>query len=359
MFLKKKASACVVIFLSLSLISAVGPTPALTATKEMITAAIKEGELSWLDAMFVPESAKVFAEAFKKEYGLPDTFKVSHERLGTGPLATRVAEEVKANRITIDVFGASVPTLYADLKEYGALLRYESPEYAYYTRARKVGLSNELGYYQPAAAQVFVPITNPKIYPKKIASWYDLLAPELKGGKISLPAVATGGSPLYSYIGWRKMLPKSYFMDLYNQKVLFDRGSSVDATQQLAQGQVVVAITSAFRIVQTAAQTGVNLTAHFPKEGALLLAQTYGILAKAPHPNAARLFVDFLFGEKGNRLFIELEGVIAVRDGMKVPEKIKMYSPPLDEINAIPMDWKSLDSRTANQFQEEFKEIFK
>jgi len=50
--------------------------------------------------------------------------------------------------------------------------------------------------------------------------------------------------------------------------------------------------------------------------------------------------------------------VIAVRDGMKVSERIRKYSPPLEEINAIPMDWKSLDSRTANQFQEEFKEIF-
>jgi hypothetical protein len=58
-------------------------------------------------------------------------------------------------------------------------------------------------------------------------------------------------------------------------------------------------------------------------------------------------------------LFIEQEGVIAVRDGMKVPEKIRKYSPPLEEIVAIPMDWKSLDSKTLNQFLEEFKEIFK
>jgi ABC-type Fe3+ transport system substrate-binding protein len=82
-------------------------------------------------------------------------------------------------------------------------------------------------------------------------------------------------------------------------------------------------------------------------------------MAKAPHPNAAKLLVDFIFSEKGNKLFIDLEGVIAVRDGMKVSERIRKYSPPLEEINAIPMDWKSLDSGTANQFQEEFKEIFK
>ncbi len=339
-------------------IAVFGASFSFGASKEVIAAAAKEGELSWLDAMFVPASATVFIEAFKKEYGLPDTFKVKHERLGTGPLATRVAEEVKANKVTIDVFAASLPTLYADLKNVGALLRYDSPEYAFYTRARKIGLSNEPGYYQPAVAQVFIPVTNPKHYPGKIASWYDLLNSDLRGEKVMFPAVSTGGSPLYSYIGWRKVLPKSYFVDIAKQKVVFDRGSSIDATQQLTQGQVLVAITSAFRIMQTAAQTGVELVAHFPKEGVLLLTQPYGILAKSPHPNAAKLFVDFIFSEKGNRLFIDLEGVIAVRDGMKVSEKIRKYSPPLEEINAIPMDWKGLDSRTANQYQEEFKEIF-
>lgn len=335
------------------------PSPAFAASKEMIAAAIKEGELSWLDAIVVPSSAKVMADAFRKEYGLPETFKVKHERLGTGPLSTRVGEEVKANRITIDLFAAAVPTLYADLKEYGALLRYESQEYAHYTRARKVGLFYDPGYYQSAVAYVFAPITNPKLYKKQLTSWYDLLSPDLKGEKIMYPATAAGGSPLYSYIAWRKILPKSYFVDMYNQKVTFDRGSSVDATQQLAQGQVFVALTNPFRIMQTAEQTNVPLTAHFPKEGVALLGQPYGILAKAPHPNAAKLFIDFLFSEKGMKMYVDLEGVIAIRDGMKVPEKIKKYSPPLEEITAIPMDWKSIDTAKANQYLEEFKEIFK
>jgi iron(III) transport system substrate-binding protein len=355
----KLSALCVTIFLLVSILSTVGPTFTFAASKEMIAAAIKEGELSWLDAIVVPPSAKALGEAFKKEYGLPDTFKLNHERLGTGPLSTRVAEEVKANRVTIDIFAAAVPTLYSDLKEYGAMLRYESPEFAYYTQARKVGLPYEPGYWQSAVAYVFAPITNPKLYPKKLASWQDILDPALKGEKILYPNIVGGGSPLYSYVGWRKILPKSYFVEVAKQKVAFDRGSSVDATQQLTQGQVLVAITNPFRIMQSAEQTGLDLAAHFPKEGVLLLGQPYGILAKAPHPNAAKLFIDFLYSEKGMKMYVDLEGIIAIRDGMKVPDKIKKYSPPLGEVNAIPMDWKSLDAKTLNQFQDEFKEIFR
>jgi len=355
---KKRAVFCVFIFLGMFLLCASWASPVSAASKEMIAAAIKEGELSWLDAIIVPESAKAIEAAFKKEYGLPESFKFKHERLATGPISTRVTEEVKANRVTIDVFAAAVPAFFADLKEANALLRYDSPEYKSYSQARKVGLPNEPGYWQSAVAFTQIPLTNPKLYPKKIASWYDLLDPALKGGKLSLPTVAAGGGPLYSYVGWRKVLPKPFFADVQKQQVTYDRGSSVDATQQLLQGNTLVAVTAAFRIVQTADQSGVELVAHFPKEGVLLLGQPYGILAKAPHPNAAKLFIDFLYSEQGMKLYVDLEGVITLRDGMKVPEKIRKYSPPISEINAIPMDWKALDSQTLKQFQDEFKEIF-
>jgi iron(III) transport system substrate-binding protein len=347
-----------VIFVGISLLSTLGPTAAFAASKEMIAAAIKEGELNWLDAIIVPESAKAIESAFKKEYGLPDTFKIRHERLATGPISTRVTEEVKANRVTIDIFAAAVPAFFSDLKDANALLRYDSPEYKNYSQARKVGLPNEPGFWQSAVAFTQIPLTNPKLYPKRITSWYDLLDPSLKGGKLSLPTVAAGGGPLYSYVGWRKVLPKSFFMDVYKQQVTYDRGSSVDATKQLLQGNTLVAVTAAFRIVQAADQSGVELVAHFPKEGVLLLGQPYGILAKAPHPNAAKLFIDFLYSEQGMKLYVDLEGVITLRDGMKVPDKIRKYSPPISEINAIPMDWKNLDSQTLKQFQDEFKEIF-
>src|SRR5512139_4090430 len=117
---------CVAVLLLAAVLSPNGAATGLAASKEMIAAAIKEGEVSWLDAIVVPPTAKAFEEAFKKEYGLPDSFKVKHERLGTGPLSTRVAEEVKANRVTIDIFAAAVPTLYSDLKDYGAMMRYDS-----------------------------------------------------------------------------------------------------------------------------------------------------------------------------------------------------------------------------------------
>jgi len=66
-----------------------GPSLASAASKEMIAAAIKEGELSWLDAIIVLRLQKRLRGAFKKEYGLPDSFKFKHERLATVPYRHR------------------------------------------------------------------------------------------------------------------------------------------------------------------------------------------------------------------------------------------------------------------------------
>ena len=341
-------------------LGAPSPLKAFTAEQEkMIAAAKQEGELSWIDTIVVPPSAKVIGEAFIKHYGLPESFKFQHQRMGTGPTSTRVAQEVQSGNITIDVFGAAAPAFFADLKKANALMRYDSPEYAYYTKARENGLPYNEGYWQAAVAYCFAPITNPKIFKKKITSWYDLLDPELKGQKIMWPAVPKGGSPLDTYYGMRKVLPKSFFEDLAKQEIVYDRGSSVDATQRLTQGEVIVSITNPFRIVQTAASTGVDLEAHFPsKEGVVLLGQPYGILAKAPHPNAAKLFIDFLFSEQGMNLYIGLEKCIAIRDGMKVPDDIRKYSPPISELKVISMDWDNLKQADLKKAQDEFIDLF-
>ena len=338
------------------------PVTALSFTAEqqqMIEAAKKEGELNWIDSIVVPPSAKVIGEIFIQHYGLPDSFKINHQRKGTGPTATQVAQEVQSGRVTLDVFAAAAPELFADLQKAGALLKYDSPEYANYTKAKEAKLPYSDGYFQSAVAYCFAPITNPKVFKGKITSWYDLLAPELKGKKIMLPAVMKGGSPLSTYYGLRQVLPKSFFEELAKQDVIFDRGSSIDATQRLTQGEIVVTITNPFRIVQTAATSGVDLEAHFPnKEGIVLLGQPYGILKQAPHPNAAKLFIDFLFSEKGMKTYIDLEKTITIRDGMAVPEDIKKFSPPISELNAVQIDWGNMDMKKLNEYKKEFSEIF-
>ena len=58
-------------------------------------------------------------------------------------------------------------------------------------------------------------------------------------------------------------------------------------------------------------------------------------------------------------MYINLEGIIALRDGAKVPNEIRRYSPPMADLKAIPMDWKSLDAAKLEVAREEWQKVFK
>ncbi|HLH25928.1 MAG TPA: extracellular solute-binding protein [Chloroflexota bacterium] len=323
----------------------------------LIQAARQEGELDWLDAVVVPATAVEMGEAFKARYGLPN-LQINHERAQTAAVAARIQEEVKADRVTVDVFAVASPRLFYDLKAANALLQYESPEYAHYDSSKKAGLTYEPGYWMSPVAYTFAPITNPKFYPKEIHSWNDLVDPQLRG-KFEFPDVGGGEAALYTYIGLRKVMPADYMAQVAALQPVTNTGSSVSGTQKLASGELWLSVTLPSRLVQTVAQTGVQMNAYYPQEGVTMLGHPYGILAKAPHPNAAKLFVDWLFGEEGQSMYTRLEGLSSGRDGLKVPDEVRAYSPPLAEIKSIPLDWKNLDPKTMEAARDEYRQIFK
>ncbi len=322
----------------------------------LIQAARQEGELNWLDAVVVPASAAAMGKAFKARYGLSN-LQINHERIQTAAVTAHVQEEVRAGRVTIDVFAVASPRLFYDLKAANALLQYDSPEYAYYESARKAGLTHEPGYWLSPVAYTFAPITNPRFYPKEIRSWNDILDPQLRG-RFEFPDVGSGEAGLYTYIGLRKVMSADYMARVAAQQPVTNTGSSVAGTQKLASGELWLSITLPSRLVQTVAQTGVPLNAYYPQEGVTMLGHPYGILAKAPHPNAAKLFIDWLFSDEGQAMYVRLEGLTSGRDGLYIPEEVRKYSPPLADINSIPVDWKSLDSKAMDAARQEYRQIF-
>jgi iron(III) transport system substrate-binding protein len=323
----------------------------------LIQVAQKEGELSWLDAVVVPDTAAKFADAFKQRYGLPNA-KINFERQNTGQVTSRVQEEVKGGKVTVDLFAVASPRLFYALKDADALLQYDSPEYAHYESSKKAGLTFEPGYWMSPVAYTFAPITNPKFFDKPIKSWNDMVDPKLQG-KILISDAGGSEAPLYIYVGLRKVLPLSLFQQLAALGATVNGASSVQGSQRLATGEVWIAEDLPSRLVQTVKQTGVPLKPFYPDEGNVMLGHPYGIPAKAPHPNLAKLFLDFVFSEQGQTMYVSLEGLASGRDGVKFPDEVKQYSPPLGEIKTIALDFKNLDNKTLEAARAEWQQVFK
>ncbi|GAA1223614.1 ABC transporter substrate-binding protein [Pseudonocardia alaniniphila] len=68
-----------------------------------------------------------------------------------------------------------------------------------------------------------------------------------------------------------------------------------------------------------------------PKDGTLLLGRGAGIIGKAPHPNTARLFLDFLLSEEGQRAVAE-GGLTAYRDGIEGTQGLRTYQDLVKEV---------------------------
>jgi len=103
-------------------------------------------------------------------------------------------------------------------------------------------------------------------------------------------------------------------------------------------------------------QKGANLKFIMPAEGVVLLPQTMFILKKAPHPNAAKLWVDFILSEEGQNIVVKGEAMISGREGFKSP--LPEYAPPIDNLKLIPVDWKSLSTEELKKIRAEWTAIF-
>lgn len=96
-----------------------------------------------------------------------------------------------------------------------------------------------------------------------------------------------------------------------------------------------------------------------PREGIVILGSHLAILKGAPHPNAAKLFVDFLLGEEGARIFAAGEGAFVFREGFKYPAEVAPFLPPLDQVKAVPMDWAKITAADRERARENFRKAFR
>jgi ABC-type Fe3+ transport system substrate-binding protein len=93
--------------------------------------------------------------------------------------------------------------------------------------------------------------------------------------------------------------------------------------------------------IATLKAQGTPLEFAVPASGAVAQSNAVAITATAPHPNAARLFVEYALGDEGQRLLAK-RNLYAARPGLPPPQGL----PPLDKVKLMPFDLaKALEQR--------------
>jgi len=319
----------------------------------LVQEATKEGSLSYWDAVIQPETNDELTAAFKKRYGLPASFKVNYTLSNTSGLATRVDQELQAGKVTIDVTAlASLPWVYGHVKA-GDVLEYDSPQYAAYGKIFSLGLGKK-GYFAFTGAYMFVPMWSTEGLAFNGSSWKDVVG-AVSTGRLSVGDVSKSEAYAATQIGLRKVLGPDYFQGIAKMSPTYLIRSEQIASR-LVSGEDLMAFSGMPTRAYQFNQRGGKLKFLMPKEGVVLLPAAMFILKPAPHPAAAKLWVDFILSQEGQEILVKREALMSGRDGFKSP--IPEYAPAIESLNIIPIDWPNVSIDDLKKVRAEWSGIF-
>lgn len=323
---------------------------------KLIEGAKKEGELVAYSGGWRPDVQAIMIPKFREEYGLSESdLKIKIVSARTGAIVTKITEELRAKVYKIDLVHNGTISWFNDLIKRGEIMAYDCPEYKHFSPLvadPKIAPAYP-PYYLSHQMNAYSIVYNPKYIKEKITHWQDVLRPEYKG-KISLGDVTKSFSYTEAYVALRKILDEDYFKKLGKQEP-FLLVSASDLINKCVAGEFPIIVIGAPGTAFRANLKGAGLELVFPPAGWPAIGWPAVILAHAPHPNAGKLFMDFIHSEVGQYI-LQDSGYIAGREGIK--SQYPVYPKPIYQIKGnIKIDWREITDDYRDQLREEFRRI--
>jgi ABC-type Fe3+ transport system substrate-binding protein len=306
-------------------------------TAKLIEGAKKEGELVIYGTTDLRQ-ATILNDKFRQKYPF---IEVKLNRLTSDNMYPRVIAETRSGKFLSDVLQNNALGMYF-LKRGKFLAHYLSPEDRFYANDFK-----DQGYWTTTSTNVHVIGYNTRAVardklPKR---WEDLLTPAWKGRMLV--------SPREQWFAWiLQIMGKenglNYMRALAKQNVAVRRESTAMRAQLVIAGESDLDVDSTYSVLTPLIKNGapVNWTTLGPT---LVVPVGHGLSVRAPHPNAAKLFIDFVLSREGQRVVLAAERNSARSDLAQEQSAMK-------DVKLIPLDPSQGDNMEfyARQAQEIF-----
>jgi iron(III) transport system substrate-binding protein len=305
---------------------------------KLIDAAKKEGKLVWYTSTNVTES-KPLLDDFEKLYpGIRgEIFRASGEKT-----LNRIITEARANHSEFDIVTISEVDALIDAK---LLAPYRSAEAKSFIPEFK----DPNGYWTAIYINYATIGYNPKMVSDKEApkQWEDLLDAKWKG-KFAID------QEQYPWFGtlhkaWGRERAQKYMRALAKQNIQWRKGHTLIA-QLMAAGEFPLGVVYAHRIEEMK-QRGAPVEWVNTVNPIVVTVNAAGLSTKPQHPNAAKLFYDFLLSKPAQQRLRTLRRIPARPD-------IEPFSPRMEQAK---LKLQVEPSQTGPQFKQtisEFREIF-
>ena len=267
------------------------------ADPALVEAAKKEGEVFWYTTQIINQLVRPVTAAFEKKYGI----KVLSTRANSTEVAVRVISETQAGKTQSDVIDG-ISTV-VPLKRAGYVLKW-TPDAAksypaQYKDAEGYWVANNLYFLTAGFNTSLVPRgTEPRTYEA-------LLDPKWRGKMAWSTSPTSSGGPgfigtVLTEMGEAKGM--AYLRELSKQKIANIGSSARVVLDQTIAGEYPVALQIFNHHTVISAKKGapVDWIKMEPVTGSLSVISVH---KNAPHPNAAKLLVDFIISREGQQIF--------------------------------------------------------
>jgi iron(III) transport system substrate-binding protein len=312
-------------------------------TQALIDAAKQEGAVVWYTAIELSAAEKV-AKAFEAKYGV----KVEVNRTGSERVMQRVMQEAQAKVKAVDVIHSADAGHFVLLKSQKMLAQYRPASFAKYATDG----SDPDGTYFAWRFVLATPAYNPDLIKAEDApkTWKDLLDPKWKGKMVSAHPGYSG-----NILTWSAALIDLYKTDyldsLAKQDVMLVQ-SALDPVTKVTAGERALAINGSEYTFWNAKKKGSPVEAIYPTDGVPLATSPSAIAADAPHPNAAKLFHEYIFDLEAQQSLVDAGQYSGHPDVTYPPDRKK-----LSDLKILTQDENKLE-QNAEQLKRVFTKAF-
>jgi iron(III) transport system substrate-binding protein len=299
------AAAMTLFFATRSAHSQSNPDP------KLVEGAKKEGEMIFYTTMTLDQSKEV-VDRFQKKYPF---IKPTLFRTGGGPLLNKILTEARGGRYAWDVVVGRAEMV-VPLMERNLLASYRSPE----TKMIDDDLADKEGYWTSYYVIAYVLGWHTKLVKREdVPRTYEALVdPKWKGGQLSFDNEAYG--MLQGLMrAWGREKAITYFKRIAAIDPSLKRGNTE---------RVALAVAGEYPLTVSYNQTFERMVARgapidwVALEPAVVSSFPIMLAAKAPHPNAARLYYDFSLSKEGQEMLRGMQRIPVRKDVEPDPPRL-------------------------------------
>ncbi|MFC1919206.1 ABC transporter substrate-binding protein [Chloroflexota bacterium] len=335
-------------------------TPTPSEWDKVVAAAIEEGELVVYSSTISGEFGRKVTKAFEAAY---PGIKLQALPAGAGANQEKIIAEYQANKPVADAVEGGYTLAFADLTKGGYTQPWgDLPSLADREAFKADPLLDEDGYNIVAWATLpmYIIVNNDLVTPEEEPKTYqELIDPKWKG-KIMLHDPTTAGGGSYLLATWVDVgiVDTDWLHKLAENDVVL-QGSYDEDVARVARGEIPISLLGVGAIVGKYIAEGapIRISVIAQERGLVVGIQTLALLEKARHPNAAKVFLNWLLSPEGAEARAQAAGDESFRKGggdykAEALRALELPGIVIPSLNALELQYEWVQEGTMNFFKD-------